>query len=259
MVDVPAVMVGTAFLADVRPHHRRRVLKQAIGQLPDELKARVMALGRLEGEYEVDSILGVNSNSVVIEVGGDEGELHVGLFTEAARINHSCRPNAYYRFSPRRLTMEVVAYHAIEAGEEIVMSYVPLDTARSERRQFLKETWGFDCTCSLCHGSELDITNSETWRRRMTDLRGSVLHARREGYFQDAINISKDWLHFSELEMVPPLLAEYHDTLAELYRLKGDLINATRYGRMALDGWVRLGSVEDDQLEKARVFLKDLS
>ncbi|KAK3319429.1 hypothetical protein B0H66DRAFT_498617 [Apodospora peruviana] len=254
MVDVPALLVGTPFLTDIKPHHRRRMIKAAIKQLPEEIRDEVFSLSRTAGEYEIDSIMGANANSVVL---GDE-EIHVGLFVKAARINHSCRPNAYYRFSERRLTIEIVSYHAIEAGEEIVMSYVPLAIKHDERRRYLKDNWGIDCKCSLCQASEFDIKESETSRNRINELRDTILDARKERFFQDAINIAEDWLMISEWERVAPLTPEYHDILAELYFLKGDMVNATRYGRMSLDGWVRFGSVDDEQLEKARVFLRDL-
>ena len=80
MVDVPAVLVGVSFLADMKPHHRRRILKQAISQLPEETRSRVRELHRGSSEYEVDAILGPNSNTVMVA----EDEVHVGLFTEAA-------------------------------------------------------------------------------------------------------------------------------------------------------------------------------
>ncbi|KAK3324824.1 hypothetical protein B0T19DRAFT_239487 [Cercophora scortea] len=255
LVDFPAILIATSFLADTKPHHRRRLIKQAISQLPEETRRRFYALSRGPEKYEVDAIVGVNSNSVML---GDN-DLHVGVFTEAARINHGCQPNAAYRFSQRRLTMEIVAYHTIEAGEEITMSYVPITTPASERRKHLQENWGFACQCSLCHADELALGESENNRRRMTELRDSILDARKNGYFQDAINIAGDWLQFSEWERVPPLLPEYHETLAELYFLNGDLVNATRYGRMSLDGWVKFGSVDDDSLERARGFLRFLT
>ncbi|KAK3687156.1 hypothetical protein B0T22DRAFT_422423 [Podospora appendiculata] len=232
LVDFPAILIATSFLANTKPHHRRRLIKQAISQLPEETRRRFYALSRGPEKYEVDAIVGVNSNSVML---GDN-DLHVGVFTEAARINHDCQPNAAYRFSQRRLTMEIVAYHTIEAGEEITMSC-------DERRKHLKENWGFDCACSLCHADQLE----------------SILDARKNGYFQDAISIAGDWLQFSEWERVPPLLPEYHETLAELYFLNGDIVNATRYGRMALDGWVKFGSVDDDSLERARGFMRFLT
>lgn len=105
MVDLPAVLVSMSFLADTKPHHRRRILKQAMKQLPEETRSRVYGLYRGPSQYEVDAILGPNSNTVMLA----ENEVHVGLFTEVAvrltrtgyhvmlltrpqRINHSCRP-----------------------------------------------------------------------------------------------------------------------------------------------------------------------
>ncbi|KAL2258178.1 hypothetical protein VTK26DRAFT_8625 [Humicola hyalothermophila] len=255
MVDVPALLIGVTFLAETKPHHRRRILRQAIRQLPEETQTKIYRLHRGASKYEIDAILGPNSNTVTL---GDD-EAHVGLFTEVARINHSCRPNAYYRFSERRLTMEVITYHAINAGEEILVSYVPIETPIESRRQYLKSNWEFDCGCALCRGSEADIEDSESWRRRMKSLKASVLSAREEGFYQDAINMVEDWLMFAELDRVPPLLAEYHGTLADLYFLNGDMANATRYARMAVDGWAKLGSVDDDNLERARLFLNHLN
>lgn len=80
MVDVPALLVGTEFLSDVKAHHRRRLIKQAINLLPNETRDAVWALSRNAGEYEIDSIMGANANSVALS---DDG-IHVGLFTKAS-------------------------------------------------------------------------------------------------------------------------------------------------------------------------------
>lgn len=80
MADVPALLIGTGFLADAKPHHRRRILKQAINQLPEETKNKVLSLSRSPSNYEVDAILAPNSHTVSIS----DDEVHVGLFTEVA-------------------------------------------------------------------------------------------------------------------------------------------------------------------------------
>lgn len=84
------------------------------------------------------------------------------------------------------------------------------------------------------------------------------MNARRDGFYQDAITMTEEWLMFSEWDRSPPFMPEYYGTLADLYSLKGDVANATRYARMALDGWARLGSVDDEGLETARMFLASL-
>lgn len=80
MVDVPAVLVGTEFLQDVKAHHRRRFIKQAINRLPAATKRDVWSLSRNKGEYEVDALMGANANSVAVS---DDG-IHVGIFPKVA-------------------------------------------------------------------------------------------------------------------------------------------------------------------------------
>ena len=80
MVDYPALLVGMAFLTDNKPHHRRRLIKQAINQLPESTQRKVHALSRGTAAHEVDAILGPNANTVTL----GEDEVHVGLFAEAA-------------------------------------------------------------------------------------------------------------------------------------------------------------------------------
>ncbi|KAL2158713.1 hypothetical protein VTH06DRAFT_4195 [Thermothelomyces fergusii] len=253
MVDVPAMLISLNFLTSTKPHHRRIILEQALSQLPPETRDRAYALSRGSAPYEVDSIMGPNANSILVT-----GEVHFGLFTEVARINHDCRPNAYYRFSERRLTMEVVAFRDIEPGEEISMSYVPLEMHMGERREYLKNNWEFDCACSLCRSPQEDIDNTTKWRDKVRSLRETVKNARSEGFQENAIAMAEEWLMVSEWDKTPPLMAEYHHTLADLYFLKGDMANATMYARMAMDEWLRLGSVDDEQLEQSRLFLRRL-
>ncbi|KAK4222034.1 hypothetical protein QBC38DRAFT_539844 [Podospora fimiseda] len=257
MMDYPAVLIGTSFLANSKPHHRRRILKKAIKQLPEGTRKKVEGLSRGKEEYEVDAILGPNANTVLVgEEGG--GQVHVGLFAETARINHACRPNAHSRFSERRLTMEVMAHRAIKVGEEITMSYIPITTPIEERKKYLKEHWGFECTCSLCRSSPQDIEESESWRRRQKSLKATIQDATSGEFYSDAIAMSEEWLQFADWDMVHPLWPEYHDSLADLYFRNGDMMNAMRYARMAYDGWVKFGSIDDEKLENAKVLVDKL-
>jgi len=80
MVDLPAVLVSMEFLAGNKAHHRRRLMKRAMEQLPRETRERIERLARGGAKHEVDAIFGTNTNTVVM---GD-GSLAVGLFLEVA-------------------------------------------------------------------------------------------------------------------------------------------------------------------------------
>lgn len=95
-------------------------------------------------------------------------------------------------------------------------------------------------------------------KRKIKSLKETIANARTEGYYRDAIIMTEELLQFSEWDQAPVFMPEYHDALADLYYLNGDVVNATRYARMAVDGWARFGSVDDQELEKSRVFLARL-
>ena len=70
--------------------------------------------------------------------------------------------------------------------------------------------------------------------------------------------MSEEWLQFAEWDMIPPLAPEFQDSLVDLYLQNGDMVNATRYARMAYDGWAKFGSVDDEKLEDARLMVNKI-
>ncbi|EAA28732.2 SET domain-containing protein [Neurospora crassa] len=294
MVDVPALLISEEFLRETeregKGHLRRRMVKRGLEQLPESTRRKVLELQKGSGSYEIDAILGINLKGL----GGDRsetdsalalleeqelqehGEGMMGLFAEVARINHSCRPNARLRFSKNRLAMEVVSYRPIFPGEEILISYTPLNLPPSDRHNFLQQTHHFTCHCPLCTALSDDpsantpAAESHSRRQHLNELWTTMLHAKSEGFYQDAINILKDWLDFAEVEGLLPLMGEYHGVMAESYLMLAErgspggkevdrdlaLRGALREARMAVDAWVRLGSVDGGKTEDARAFLE---
>lgn len=80
MADYPSVLISTGFVVETKPHHRRRLLKAAFNQLPEETKEAVYGLKRGAEKHPVDQIVGTNSNGV--ELGVEEG--FVGVFVKVA-------------------------------------------------------------------------------------------------------------------------------------------------------------------------------
>ncbi|KAF7422345.1 hypothetical protein PC9H_010501 [Pleurotus ostreatus] len=82
--------------------------------------------------------------------------LGVCVSPAVALINHSCDPNAVVVF-PRSSgsvaqepLMQVIAIKPIAADEEILTSYIDTTLPKSQRQQFLLETYSFTCKCNLC-------------------------------------------------------------------------------------------------------------
>jgi hypothetical protein len=146
------------------------------------------------------------------------------------RINHTCRPNAWYRFDEATMKMHLIAMRNIAAGEEVTISYIPPGCDRVDRVRSLNNYWGFFCDCRLCVAPSEAIIKSDNniaivnyFQRRLAvfenisiqthEAEAMIYHAKLE----DMIPISG---HF--------LLAGY------TYSSYGDLINAVDYAVKAL-------------------------
>ncbi|KIR28868.1 putative protein lysine methyltransferase SET5 [Cryptococcus deuterogattii LA55] len=97
-----------------------------------------------------------------------------GLYALHAHLNHSCEPNIQVRNLPKSYTpptqetlpvdlpppiqagdkvsnkLTILARHGIQPGEELTISYVNMKMPRDERRQALREGYGFWCACDRC-------------------------------------------------------------------------------------------------------------
>ena len=85
----------------------------------------------------------------------------ISLFLQASSINHSCIPNAVYRFDAND-QLELISLTNIAAHTEVVISYGPLAGIHSleSRRNSLLEQYLFICCCNICMQEE--ATNKNT-------------------------------------------------------------------------------------------------
>ncbi|KAK5170970.1 uncharacterized protein LTR77_004114 [Saxophila tyrrhenica] len=94
---------------------------------------------------------------------------------DAARLNHSCVPNAMHVDDQVNDCYVVRATREINEGEELLLSYVPEMQPKADRQSQL-EKYGFTCTCVACedpvYGAE-----TEPRRRELKDLAGQVASA----------------------------------------------------------------------------------
>ena len=94
------------------------------------------------------SIIDSNTYHVLVRSGPMLQDFVCGVYTRAAMVNHSCRPNTRPIFRGKSdRTMSVIAIEDIEAGEEITTSYLEPFYTTMQRRALLKRGKHFDCCC----------------------------------------------------------------------------------------------------------------
>ncbi|KDQ60288.1 hypothetical protein JAAARDRAFT_191683 [Jaapia argillacea MUCL 33604] len=104
----------------------------------------------------VDVISRFVTNTVTLTA-PDLTPIGIAISPPIALINHSCDPNTVIVFphaadvpSKDEPLMQAVAIKDISPGEEVTASYIDTTLHRLGRLQMLKESYNFDCQCSLC-------------------------------------------------------------------------------------------------------------
>jgi len=96
------------------------------------------------------------------------------LFLFYSRLNHSCAANVQCTWIDRVQRMRVVAVRSICAGEELVQDYTGTATmfwSREQRQSFLREQYGFICSCAVCVLQGLALMQSDLSREQMREER----------------------------------------------------------------------------------------
>ena len=188
----------------------------------------------------------------------------VGLYPNVALINHDCRPNVLNTDLKGRvyevgggLQRVIVATRDIQAGEEIVTTYVPLLADTAARRARLSQ-YGFVCNCASCRSSHDDEE-----RVRMKQILDDASAAAQQG--------SKDRARQHAARAV--VLAQYirdngfadygaqtSRLAAELSVRTGDMETAATWAAIHVEV-VQLANVEgaeSDELRQARALLRKI-
>ncbi|GAW24195.1 hypothetical protein ANO14919_137770 [Xylariales sp. No.14919] len=252
MSDWATVVLDLSFPKAMQQQVGHQYLHLAAEQLSDPDK--VLGLGRSSAKAVdiVEDILGTNSFSYTL--GGDS---HMALYPEVARINHACKPNAFVRFSATSFDVKVVAFRDIEVGEEITISYIPMNHPRERRQRDLRR-WGFECKCSLCTASKTDVAASDYRREKIAALQEDVLKAIGELDGTTAVRAAYEILELVKLEDIPTMVASQYEVLARLFWKAGDTDTATKYAQQSLDTLMDMGYI-DYRADDLPLLLKDFS
>ena len=88
---------------------------------------------------------------------------------DAARINHSCVPNAHYSWNDSTKCITVHAIKDTFKGEEITISYCSAIQTLQERKRKLKP-YVFTCHCPACQDGTVFGSMSQVRHQQMLDL-----------------------------------------------------------------------------------------
>lgn len=130
---------------------------QAVEGLSPDSRQRIYGLkNSLPESHQIDKLGGIlNTNffSFHLESGCYTHLLdhtHAGCFPSLSRANHDCCPNTNFFFSAPTFTGEFRAMRKITKGEEITVTYIPLDDPKQTRQRALQDRYHFTCTCATC-------------------------------------------------------------------------------------------------------------
>ncbi|KAK1829342.1 hypothetical protein QBC39DRAFT_384222 [Podospora conica] len=230
------------------------VLERGARQLPMETQRRLAGLARRGEEHTsfgglVRDVLGTNAFHLEVE-----GVDHLALYLEPSRMNHGCRPNVFWRFSWKHMTMEVIALRDIKPGEEIVYSYTFLGYTRQERQAMLAH-WGFTCSCAMCTAGPSESALSDRRRDRLFELHATLSAAAEapESLPRERVDaLVAETRGLIDDEQLDPQLVEYYQVFARVYLALGDGRRAREYVRAAEEKWVLYEGEEHSNVEGIR-------
>ncbi|KAK0649998.1 hypothetical protein B0T16DRAFT_350959 [Cercophora newfieldiana] len=230
--ESPAILNIPELPKGVQPSQVGRLFELAVQQLPEVQRKGVYELAG--GSEDSDVTRGelinrvLNTNSFGIQV---KDHFLAALCPEIARINHACRPNMFTRFSYETFTMEAVAYVDIQPGEELSVSYLPLNLL-SEDRKAMVQKWGFNCTCSVC-SSPQKASESDRNKYRIQEVLDQLKD--KSGRNREKVErLANELFSLLEVERLQAQAGSFASLIMGVYIEMGDLEKAREYAATAM-------------------------
>ncbi|TLD18200.1 hypothetical protein PspLS_10509 [Pyricularia sp. CBS 133598] len=232
--------------------HQSKLLERAWARLPSSERDAVLGLSHHSSGHVLRGIMDSNTFGMTLD-----GVPHSGLFPRISRINHSCRPNVYVRYTRSTLELEVVAYKDIAVGTELGVSYTPLNMLSRDRRQVLLG-WGFNCTCQLCSAPSHILESSDANRQQVQLKLDELDEARQvthDGGRDTVERIMKETLALMDDEGMEAQRGDMYGIAAQVLLDMGDRDGARDYGHRAVEALGEYAGMDSERTEEAVVFL----
>ena len=102
-----------------------------------------------ERDERCDFIWGKGDDAIEFDTSLFPAMRGAAVFPLASSLNHSCDPNCEVAYVDDARVL-VVARRTLKPGEELTIAYVDVDADVGERRDELREVYGFECVCERC-------------------------------------------------------------------------------------------------------------
>ncbi|PBK64330.1 SET domain-containing protein [Armillaria solidipes] len=114
----------------------------------------------------------MQTNRLLIDLPVDDPELaaHHAVFLKISRCNHSCSPNAHWKWDPASFSLTLEAVRDIGPREEITIQYIDSTVDREQRLDKLRTWYNFDCLCPSCTLPRESIIHSDFAREELSHL-----------------------------------------------------------------------------------------
>lgn len=143
-----------------------RVVAKEIGRLSKDNYQSFFALHNIHGSSCSPALGIARTNALPLGPQAREG----GLFLEASRINHSCRPNAQNSWNTNLDRITIHALRDIEQDEEVTITYLADLETYAKRQERLQDSFSFTCACELCSLPLAQRQQRDERLRRITSL-----------------------------------------------------------------------------------------
>lgn len=166
------------------------------------------------------------------------GSNQLAIFPSLSRINHGCAgaSNSVYNWREKEGVEVVHATRLIEVGEEILISYWDSKRSRSDRQDYLKSHYGFQCTCQTCNLTEEEILESDQRFLKINQLKAKLSDWSNGliGGFE-AIQIIEEAVNLMKLQNMTFEYGQLYADAAHIASAHSDFQSVKHFAKLAQD------------------------
>jgi len=247
---IPEGVVSSSRLA----RNKAQEVKSSFMRLSEEERRSIMELsdayvGRIS---EQKTPYGVITTNAVTRGANSPDRV---LCMKFCRFNHSCRPNVGHMWLDPYERMW--ANRNISKGEELTTEYILLAQNRKERQKYLKEGYGFRCTCEACMIKGKELIRSNTRRERIAVLDNEILSIGRLNPVK-GLTFCEEMMDILEKEglAIPLLLGRVYYDAYQLACAICDLPNARKWIKLAHENHLITEGINSQETKKMARFLE---